>query len=241
MIVDIDAPGDFLPGGGPTDKLGPVITVPSGVLSVSTTLVSVACYLCGWSFRESTGTAGAQAELVDGGDDNGSFIAALGLTQGFDPVATQTPADNTQQGANAALVATFGGAAGTLAWITSLRIEGLGATAATVVEATLVGVTGGTIQYPVNVPAGVAVPVAPVTDSFGARGLPASAVATAITLNVPAFGAGNTFAEAEIQGYIQTPAVAVDTRALDIPIYVQAGLRLRIIAGSVRGAVWIRR
>jgi len=221
--------------------MGRVIAVPFGTLAVDTTLVSPAHDLLGWSIRESTGLAGALVELIDGGNAAGSFIAAISLEAGFDPSSTQTPAANTQTGANAALAATFGGAAGTVAFITSLRIEGLGATAATEVQATLTGVQGGTITYPVNVPAGAAVPIVPVVDNWPDRGLQASAAGTAITLNLPAFGAGNTFAEAEIQGYIQVAASNADTQWLgDSGIYVQAGLLLHVVAGSVRGAVWIR-
>jgi hypothetical protein len=240
--VDVVDLGDLVPGGGPTDKMGPAITVPTGTVSASQTVVNLACILVGYSFREATGLGNAVAELLDGGDDNGALIACLNLSPAFDPAAAQTPTDNTATGANASVVATLTAGAGNLLFLQSLRIEGLGATAASEVQATLTGVAGGTITYPVNVPAGVLVPIAPVTDSFPGRGLPASASGTNIVLTLPAFGAGNTFAEAELQGYIQTAAEVSDTQRLaDSGLWVTTSLRLRIISGSVRGAVHIRR
>ena len=242
-MIDIEAiAGDQVPGAGPTDKSGYVMPVPTGVLTQSTTVVSTACRLMGWSFRENTGTASAQAELISGGDDNGSLLAVLGLDYGFDPAASQTPADATAQGAASAIAPSIGGAAGTLAFITSFRIEGLGATAGSVIQAVLNGVLGGAITYEVTIPAGAAIAIVPVTDQFGGRGLPASGAGVAITLNVPSFGAGNTFSEAEVQGFIQTAAVASDTQWLgDTGILADAGVRVRVISGAVRGSIWVRR
>jgi hypothetical protein len=242
VSIDVADLGDLVPGAGPDDKLGPAIVVPVGTVAASATVVNFAHILVGWSFRESTGLGNAVAELIDGGDDNGALVACLSLSPAFDPAAAQTPADNTATGANAAIAATIGGGAGTLVFVQSLRIEGLGATAAAEVQATLTGVLGGTITYPVSVPAGVAVPIAPVVDSFPGRGLQAAATGTAITLNLPAFGAGNTFAEVELQGYIQTAAEVSDTQRLaDTGLLITSGLRVRVISGSVRGTVWIRR
>jgi hypothetical protein len=242
VTVDITALGEDLPGGGPNIPGDRVITVPWGTTAVDQQLVGPAHYLLGWSARESTGLAGAVAELIDGGDNNGSLLGVICLDSGFDPSSSQTPAANTANGANSVATATIGGGAGTLAFVTSIRIEGLGATAATEVQATLTGVLGGTITYPVNVPAGAAVPIAPIEDNFGGRGLQASAAGVAISLSLPAFGAGNTFSEVEVQGYIQVAASNGDTQWLgDSGIYVQAGLRLHVVSGSVRGAVWIRR
>lgn len=241
-MIDIEAiAGDLVPGAGPTDKSGPAIVTPTGVLTQSATIISTACKLMGWSFREATGTASAQAELVGGGDDNGSLIAVLGLDGAFDPAASQTPADSTAQGAASAIAPSIGGTAGTLAFITSFRIEGLGATAGSVIQAVLNGVLGGAITYEVTIPAGAGVAIVPVTDQWGGRGLPASAAGVAITLNVPSFGAGNTFSEAQVQGFIQTAAVASDTRWLgDSGLLADAGVRVKVISGSVRGSIWYR-
>ena len=224
-----------------SDDYGPAVCVPTGTLAASANIVTAGCRVLGWSFREATGLGGAIAELLNGGDDNSPLIGVLGLDTGFDPAASQTPAAQTTQGANSAIVASIGGVAGTLVFITSLRISGLGATAATEVQAGLGGVLGTTITYGVTVPAGVTTAIAPVVDSFGGRGLPASATGQAISLNVPAFGAGNTFAQAEVQGYIQTAANAADTQWFgDRGLGADAGVRVRVISGSVRGSVWIR-
>lgn len=242
MSVDIEVVDRAqLPGPGPDAMRGFTIVIPIPTTAADLTLLNRDCVLCGWSLREATGLGGAVVEWFDGPAASGVLAGAADLTQGFDPAASQTPTDNTATGAAAAIAATLTAAAGQLIFLTSLRIEGLGATAATEVQATLVGVQGGTITYPVNVPAGVAVPIAPVTDQFGGRGLPASSAGTNIVLNVPSFGAGNTFAEAELQGYIQSAAGVSDSEWFgpDGPL-IRVGLVLHPVSGSVRGAAYVR-
>lgn len=39
-------------------------------------------YLAGWSFRESTGTASAQFDLIDGNDATGVLLASISLAAG---------------------------------------------------------------------------------------------------------------------------------------------------------------
>ena len=241
MIDYTNAPGESLPGGGPTGLSGDVITVPFVATTVGGRLVGRDCYLMGWSIRETTGTAGAVCELYDGNDATGSFVAAVDTTSSGDPIATQSPQSATGSGGAAAQAPTFGGAAGTLAFLTNLEIYGLGATGATEVTATLTGVQGGTISIPISVPAGATTPITPVQLSFGARGLQASAVAQAITLNLPSFGAGNTLEVASIQGYLLTSASFSNTRNLwSDGIRMQMGVFLNVISGSVKGAVWIK-
>ena len=126
------------------------------------------------------------------------------------PPVGQTPASTAltsaaATGSASAIAPTFGGAAGTTAWITAFQITGLGATGGSTINATLTGVQGGTQTYPVVIPAGATVAITPVTASFGG-GLQASAAAQAITLNVPSFGAGNTNSQASLEGFIVTPA-----------------------------------
>jgi hypothetical protein len=169
-------------------------------------------------------------------------IAALSLNGATDATTVQTPQASTQQGANVALAASIGGIPGLVTIVQTIRIVGLGATAATEVQATLTGVQGGTITYPVNVPAGVAVPITPVVDSWGGRGLVGNAVGATVTLNLPAFGAGNTFAEVEIQGYA-TIGAGIDRTQWYGPdgVFAEGGVHLRVIFGTVRGAVYMRR
>lgn len=236
--VDLPAP---IPGAGRTTREGLIIAVPTGVISASVKIFNADCILAGWQFRESTGLGGAIAELYDGGDAGGVFLGTLSLQGGADVTTSQSPQAATQSGGNAQQVATITPGAGIFAFITALRIDGLGATAAAVVNATLTGVQGGTRTYPVNVPLGVTVPVTPVTDSFGTRGLQSSAVATPISLTVPAFGAGNTLEEAEINGYFQNAIAYADRSWFGANgIYLRSGLFLNVISGSLKGTFFIR-
>jgi len=86
-------------------------------------------------------------------------------------------------------------------YLTGFDITGLGATAGSTITATIVGLLGGTRSYPVVVPAGVTVGITPLVMSFSPP-LAASAVNIAIVVSVPTFGAGNTFAQVNAQGYV---------------------------------------
>lgn len=218
--------------------------VPVSTTAVGVQILQGDALIMGWSFKETTGNASATAELFDGFSAAGSFAAALELGSTSPANAGQTPVSSTQSGANAQQVATMPAVAGQFNTIQSLRITGLGATSATVVTATLAGVQGGAITYPVTVPTGATVAITPVTDSFGGIGLQSSAVNTAITLTLPAFGAGNTNELASIAGFVGavgTPVRRAETEWFgDNGIYIRSGLFLNVITGSVKGAVWIR-
>ncbi len=231
-----------IPGAGPTSRLGPAIAVHIAATSASQKLLGGDAILVGWSFRESTGLAGALAELYDGGDAGGTLLGILSFSGGADPAASQSAQAATASGGNAAQAATITPGAGVTAFIQSLRITGLGATAAAQVTATLAGVTGGTINYPVSVPAGVTVPITPIFDGWGTVGLPGSAPATAITLTLPAFGAGNTLESASISGYFRNQVGFTDRQSFGLSgLYVQSALYLNMITGSIKGSIWIRR
>lgn len=241
MIGDVDAgPAVEAPGIPASGLAGLVRTVPVLATGADVQIISVASALMGWSLRESTGLAGAIVEFFSGTSQTGELLATVALTAGFDPTASQTPASNTASGGNAVETASIVAGAGLFAFITSLRITGLGATAATTVTATLTGVQGGTINYPVAVPAGVTTPITPVTDSFGTRGQQSAAAGGTISLALPAFGAGNTLESASITGYVQATAGSEKTqstpgRGLQAP----GGIFLHVVQGSVRGAVWV--
>ena len=240
LVYDIEEPAP-IPGAGPTSRLGPAISVPFGLTSADIALLGGDAILCGWSIEPTAGSTGALAELYDGSSIGGVLLGAINLQGGADITASQTPQASTASGANAAQAATITPAAGITAFITSLRITGMGATAAGQVTATLTGVLGGTISYPITVPAGATVPITPVTDSFGTRGLAGSAAAQAITLNLPAFGAGNTLEVAEITGYFQQSVGFVDRQWFGLSgIYCRTGLFLHLISGSVKGTIYIR-
>ncbi len=82
---------------------------------------------------------------------------------------------------------------------TGFAITGGGATAASLVTATLTGATGGTLSYVIAVPAGVTLGITPLVVQFDPP-LVSASNNTSIVLNVPSFGAGNTAAAANLQG-----------------------------------------
>jgi hypothetical protein len=98
--------------------------------------------------------------------------------------------------------------AGKTNWITGFDISGSGATAASQIDVTITGLSGGTAHYGFTIPAGVnlAAPLGaggPVVGvRFPAPGLPANAANQAITLIVPGFGSGNLETSATVYGYV---------------------------------------
>jgi hypothetical protein len=84
-------------------------------------------------------------------------------------------------------------------YVTSFSISGAGATAASVVTATLTGVVGGPLNYTVAVPAGATLGLTPILRQYAVplAGIPGQA----ITLSLPALGAGNTNAAVNITGF----------------------------------------
>lgn len=93
--------------------------------------------------------------------------------------------------ANATGTATIPAISGKIAHLTSLRIEGLGATAGSTKTATVTGVAGDDLAYPVVVVAGATDPNDTVNKRFP-FGLPAEDDETDIVVSCPALGAGNT-------------------------------------------------
>lgn len=132
---------------------------------------------------------------------NGSWAPALAAetAAGYPPGATPLHASSGNV-ANASAVATLAGAAGQTTYCTGFEITSGGATAAALVVATLAGVLGGTQSFIVGAVAGAALQNTPLTVEFNMP-IPASAVNTAITLTLPALGAGNTNAAVTIHGF----------------------------------------
>jgi len=102
--------------------------------------------------------------------------------------------------ANASAVATLAAVAAKTNYVTGFQLTASGATGALVVNATLAGLITGTQTFTFVFPAGVAVAAQPLSVAFPAP-VPSSAVNTAITLTLPASGAGGTNAAANIQGF----------------------------------------
>lgn len=142
---------------------------------------------------------------VDDGSGNGTAAARVTLIGAagsplVPPGATNVGASSGNV-ANAVATAAMPAVAGKTNYVTGFSITGAGATAAAVVDATLTGVVGGPFHYTVAVPAGVAAGVLPLIVELETP-LAASAANQAVTLSVPAFGAGNTNAAANIHGYV---------------------------------------
>lgn len=144
-------------------------------------------------------------------DDAGNlFVTVAGSASS--PVGTEFPVtvgsgyDGTvaelEVGATVAAAAnnqTLAAAAGKRTYIQGFHIGGLGATAASVIAITITGLTN-TLTYRFSVPAGATV-IAGGMDIEFERPIPASADNTAIVVNVPSFGAGNTAADASARGF----------------------------------------
>lgn len=101
--------------------------------------------------------------------------------------------------ANAIATATIAAVAAKTNYLTGFSITFSGATAASVVLATITGLLGGTISYVIAVPAGAAVGGQPLAVDL-AIPHPASAPNAAIAVSLPALGAGNTNAVVNIRG-----------------------------------------
>ena len=98
--------------------------------------------------------------------------------------------------------ATMPATAGQTNFCTGFEITGAGATAASVVIATLVNTLGGTLSYTIAVPAGATVGITPLVVSFNPP-LQCTAPNTILYITVPSLGAGNTNAAAVIHGYVE--------------------------------------
>jgi hypothetical protein len=140
-----------------------------------------------------------------------SFATDL-VVRGFATAAVLVDADGTpitgatdlvvgSQVAAAANNQTLAGAAGKTTHIAGFHVDGLGATGASGITVTVTGL-GVTLSYTVAIPAGatVALGAGRLVVAF-ARPIPASAPNTAIVVNVPSFGAGNTVAQAGAYGF----------------------------------------
>jgi hypothetical protein len=104
--------------------------------------------------------------------------------------------------AASATTATITAPTGMTAYINGFVVNGLGATAASVIAITVTGVLGGTQTYQYSVPAGVTT-ISPSFQVNFPMPVPASGVSTNIVVNVPSFGAGNTNANVTVYGYVK--------------------------------------
>ncbi len=103
--------------------------------------------------------------------------------------------------ANDAAVAALPAVPAKTNYVTGFEITGAGATAASVVVATLVGLLGANASFIYSVVAGATLRNESIIVEFS-KPIPASAPNAAITLTLPALGAGNTNACVNIHGYV---------------------------------------
>lgn len=92
------------------------------------------------------------------------------------------------------------GGASTKNFLTDVVVTGLGATAGSAVDMLITGCEGGTRTVQVGVPAGATTPITPLVLRFDPP-WPASADNTAITVELPSFGTGNTDACLLVRGF----------------------------------------
>lgn len=102
--------------------------------------------------------------------------------------------------ANGAAVATLAGAASVTTYITGFEVTAAGATAAAVVNVTVANTITGSLVYVYAVPADPTGAAAPLVVEFP-EPIPANAANTAITVTLPALGAGNTHAAVVAHGF----------------------------------------
>lgn len=119
----------------------------------------------------------------------------------------QKPNASTQSGAsangaNAINTATMAAQSGKTNYVCQVTFTADGATSGIAVAPTITGLLGGTRTFAFNFPAGVLVGAQPLVLNFNPC-LPASATNTAISAVLPAGGAGNTQASADIEGWYQ--------------------------------------
>lgn len=111
-----------------------------------------------------------------------------------------TPVGGTSGNVTAAVAtATLAAAVGKTNYLTGFEVTGAGATGASVIIGTVVGLAGGTRSFNLAIPAGAAVGVTPLIVE--GLNLPASGPNVAIVVSFPSFGAGNTNACVNASGY----------------------------------------
>ena len=98
-----------------------------------------------------------------------------------------------------AITLTLPGVLNKTTWIQGFIVTGLGATAASTIAVTITGLQN-TLTFYFTVALGATVADTPLVIPFSAP-IPASAPNTAIVVNVPSFGGGNTNAAASAWGF----------------------------------------
>lgn len=161
-----------------------------------------------------SGSATAENPVLVGGSD-GTNRRTVAVDSGGRHVLAGTPAPalasttsiqtsltGSNTGAASAANVTLAGVAAKTTYIAGFQVTGGGATAASIITVTVTGVITGTMSYNIAVPAGATLGITPLIVTFPIP-VPASAVNTAIVVNVPSFGTGNTASAVAAQGFQQ--------------------------------------
>lgn len=133
-------------------------------------------------------------------DINGNEIRTVQASSRL-PVGATAVIATSGNVAAAVAAATIPAVAAKTNYLTGIIITSGGATAAALVDATIVGLLGGTITLTYGAVAGAALKNPDLVIAFDPP-LPASAVNTAIVLSMPSLGAGNLKANATAHGYV---------------------------------------
>lgn len=159
-----------------------------------------------------TGASNAQTQRVtvssdstigaEGGDGSTQASNANGLPVSETPYPYLATAITAASGnvANASAAASLAGVSGKTTYITGFQCTSSGATVGAVVNLTVTGVITGTMTYTYVAVAG-AVLADPDKIVIFSKPVPASAPNTAITVTLPALGAGNTNSACNAQGF----------------------------------------
>jgi hypothetical protein len=139
--------------------------------------------------------------LADATTGNMAGVDATSLTLRTSNLAAGTPVTKCTTGAAAQNDAALPAVAAKTNYLSGFQVTGAGATGASVITVTVVGILGGTLTYFMAIPAGATAAVTPLVVTFNPP-IPASAVNTAITVTVPSFGAGNLSASTVAHGYV---------------------------------------
>jgi hypothetical protein len=120
----------------------------------------------------------------------------------FDGTPPQaTPLQVTAVAANAVCTATFPAAVGKTNYVQGVVLSTGGATVGLLASVTLAGLSGGTITLPLSIPTGPLLGCGPHVIPFP-RAMRGVAPNTAVSVSIPALGAGNTSASATLIGFV---------------------------------------
>jgi hypothetical protein len=226
----------------------PTITIPISATAADGSLVTRPCILVGWSLRDSTTFSGWGVEFLDGPADNGQIVGEANAPpqQVSAGVNNDVDVDASSAAAAAANNVILPAAVGATTFITGFEITGTGATGTSTVTITVTGILGGTKTYFMVIPAGAALADTSLIIEY-ARPIPASALNTAITVNVPSFGAGNLNAAVTAHGFQRTVTGSANVGNNSTtsgpsanPVLCRSGLFLEVLAGTVAGCVWVK-